>query len=300
MKKIVVISILLSLAAASFAQGTAGRFLDMGSDARFLSVAGSSAAAEATSHAVWNNGAAVPYSEKTMSVSAGYAKWRPDLSGLSALSASGFGRIADKIGVFAGFRHARYGSYEIADQNGVYGARFTPREMDLAVGAAYRIAKKISASVSMHYVSSDLGAPKTASAVAADLGLQYRTEKFGLALTASHLGSSLDYGGTATYRLPARADISTSYTFGFGGGKHSLGLSATAGYLLFDSDFTAAAGCEFRFARLFRLAGGYAFSSGPAVPGFASVGAGVEWKGIALDFTYLSGNTLVFNIGYSF
>lgn len=288
------------------AQAYAGQFLDVNPDARSLSVAGTSAVMDASSFAVWNNGAASAFSGNSFSASASYGMWQPSSADAQIISAAGFGKIGDKLSINAGVKYFMHQSYDISNSEGIYSGSFTPSEYAASLGVAYKLIPSLSAALTLSYVGSDLGAPKAASAVAANIGVMYVNGGLRAGLTASNIGSKLNYSGVQSYSLPMRADLGVGYTFGSADASR-FGISAQAGMQFVDASITAAAGLEYRLKEVLRLAAGYNLCTASGAPSFISLGAGFGFYGISVDVAYLLGvtgaaasNTLMLNLGYAF
>ena len=305
--KRILLTLLLAVSGSSlFAQNYAAQFLDVNPDARALSLANSAVVMDASSFAVWNNGAASAFSERSFSASASYGMWQPSVANAQVVSAAGFGKLSEKLTLNAGVKYFMHQSYEVSNSQGIYSGTFTPSEYVASVGAAYKFIPSLSASVSLNYIGSDLGGPQTASAFAANLGVMYVNGGLKAGLTASNIGSSLNYGGVTSYSLPMHVDLGVGYTIGSVEASR-LSVSAQAGMLFADSSFTAAAALEYRLKEVFRLAAGYNMCTATGAPSFISLGTGVSLFGVSLDLAYLLGtsgtaasNTLMLNLGYAF
>lgn len=306
MKKLILSLLIAASSTALFAQTYAAQFLDVNPDARALSVANSAVVMDASSFSVWNNAAASVFSDKSFSAAASYGMWQPSAADAQIASAAGFGKIGEKLSVSAGFKYFMHSSYDVSGADGVYTGTFTPSEYVASAGVAYKIIPSLSASLALSYVGSDLGGPKPGSAFAANLGLMYVNGGLRLGLTASNIGSSINYGGASSYSLPMHADLGVGYTFGSAEASR-LSLSAQAGMLFADSSLTAAAGLEYKLKEVFRLAAGYNLCTAKGAPSFLSLGTGISLFGVSLDLAYLLGlsgsaasNTLMLNLGYAF
>ena len=294
----------MSFAAAASAQGAA--FLDYNPDAKALGVAGASAVQEATAFSVWNNGAASVFSDDKFSAGVSYAMWQPSFADVQQIAAAGYGRISDRWSINAGFRYDAYQPMETVDENGIYSGSFTPVGMHATVGAAFRIIPSLAVSASASFVHSDIGGPQAADAAAFDIGLLYMLGNFRAALTAANLGTSLNYGGTNRYMLPARVDLGVGYGIGHSGGRHTLDISAQ-GCCLLAGGARAAAGLRYCFNGMVNVAAGYNYGLSGGLPSYATLGAGLSFFGVSLDFacmlasadTPMSG-TMVINLSYAF
>lgn len=297
-------SAVCGFATALSAQGAS--FLDYNPDARAIGVAGASATHDATAFSVWNNGAATVFSDDKFAAGTSFGLWQPSFTNVKQAAVAGYGKISDRWSINAGFRYELYEPIELADDQGIYSGTFTPNGMQAVVGASFRIIPSLAVSASAAFVRSDVGGPAAANAVAFDLGLLYRTGNFRAALVAANLGTSVNYGGATSYSLPSKIDLGVGYGIGQKS-AHSLDVSAQGTYLLAESGLRAAAGLRYSFKDMLRVSAGYNYGIGEGLPSFATLGAGVKFFGVALDFAYMlaaSGTpmsgTMVINLSYAF
>ncbi len=105
------------------------------------------------------------------------------------------------------------------------------------IGFAFRIIPGLAVSANVHYLSSDLGTEQKGNAYSADIGLMYAVRRLKAGLTATHLGSKMDYGYGAYGAASINAGL--SYRFEFGNNhaispvvKYLTACLRTAGVLL--------------------------------------------------------------------
>ncbi len=272
-------------------------------DAKSLSVAGSSVAADASAFAYWNNAAASVFSEKTLAVGAAYGVWQPQFASDNVMSVAGFSKLGDKLSVNAAAKYYMHRPYDMVTDQGVYGGSFTPVELTAGVGVAYKILPVLSASLSANFISSNLGGPKTATAFSADLGVYYKSNNLSAGFVAENLGTRVSYGGAYSYALPSNLALGAAYSLG-DGETNNLQFSAQGTMYLAGLDMCVAAGASYSYNNLLRVAAGYNYGLGEFLPSFLSLGVGGSFAGISLDVCYLMGdilaNTLMFNLGYAF
>ncbi len=283
--------------------------LNVSPDAHTMGMAGSSSTMYATSYSIWNNIAATALSEDRLSVGASYGMWAPGTSNTNLIAAAGYGRLSKMITIAAGVRSYVYSPYDITDNNGMISGQFTPYDVQASVGVGIRVLKFFSVGANLNYVTSNIGGPKAANAFSADVALLFDFKFIKVAATGANLGSGINYGGPATYQLPANVKLGVGTTQRFGAeDKHAVSANLEAGALVVTSDLFASVGAEYMFNNFFRVAAGYhmAFKeSAYAIPSYASVGLGINIKGIALNAAYLiaTGNSAIgnsFNVGLSF
>lgn len=304
MKKVLLFMLFLSGSSIAFAQESAAQFLNNTPDAKTLATGGASVASEANAFSFWNNAAAAGQSSKTMSAAAAFGLFQPNTNSSQIYALSGFGRIGKRWSVTAGGKMQRYSSYDIADENGIFTGSFTPSEMSIGAGVGFNALPCLTVSAAFNYIRSDIGAPQVANAFAADLGVFFSYDALRAGLSASNLGTSINYGG-ADYSLPMHVDLGAGYTLGKG--SHKLSADIQAGYYVSDSFLSAKGGLSYLFKDLLRLSGGYCWNSVSAIPSYATLGAGLSIFGVSLDIAYVMAakdnpmaNTLMFNLGYSF
>ena len=171
---------------------------------------------------------------------------------------------------------------------------------------AYNISGSFSASATVHYISSKLGTEAAGSAYAADLGLMYQPGNFSLGLTATNLGSKIDYG-YGPYTLPAQIKLGAGYHFSLQE-KHLLTAAVQAGYLIVNSGITAGIGLEYSYNNLISLrVGGHYGNPEKGIPSHLSAGLGFNFKGLTLNAAYLLAqkdsplaNSLSVGLGWAF
>ena len=127
---------------------------------------------------------------------------------------------------------------------------FNPTDMTIDLGYGIKIIDNLSAGVAGHFVSSKLGDGVSGSAVAFDLGVQYRlafSEKMGLdlGLKAANIGSKLKYGEGEGSALPAKAVLGAMFTMQ-PSDAHSIKVGVDAGYkFMGNTGFVAGVGAEY-------------------------------------------------------
>ena len=197
------------------------------------------------------------------------------------------------------------GKYLLDREPGIlYNEMGTPmgeyRSSDLSIelGAAYRIAERLSAGVSLRLLNSALTSDYTANAFMVDLSGAYRSGALDAHLSLGNLGTPLKYG-TSTVTLPM---------YLMGGAGYDIAQFARAEAELtyvFDGQIMASAGVELNYNKIAFLRAGYHYGGDKGLPSFASVGVGAQFAGIRLNACYLLASetlsgTMMFGLGYSF
>lgn len=271
----------------------------------------------------WSNAAAVPFSADTFNAATGYQMWQPSFSGTNAVSAGAGWNLKGRIGIAAGLTYGACPSYDIYGENGVASGKFTPSEIQANIGVGWRFLKFLSAGVNLHYAGTTLAEKTSYGAFAADIFLMGRVSDFSLTAGVSSLGSKVkDASGTA-FSLPASVSVGAGYSHVFGQ-RHEVDVLADLDWY-FSGGMSAAIGAGYTFNDLLSIRAGYHYGSqarfstsgegfsvidrpGSPVPSYASVGAGISFFGIHIDFAYLIGtgmdspmkNTFSVGVGYRF
>ncbi|MCR4860854.1 MAG: PorV/PorQ family protein [Bacteroidales bacterium] len=297
MKKL--LSILITAVTASLslqAQGVA--FLNINSDPASMALAGTGIARTADAYALENNIAATALGGPRMDVAAGYGRWQPKAAGVNIISAAGFYRVTDKLAFGLQFKDFSYPEYSIISADGRSKGSFSPMEMAVGLGAAYRLADGLSAGLSFRYVSSALADGAKASAFGGDVALKYEKDAFQAGLSVNNIGSAVNYGGE-NYAQPGIVRVGAAYSVA------GLTASAEADYL-FAGALMAGLGLEYGIQDIVFLRGGFHYGDkAKAIPSYASLGLGAKFFGVHLDLCFLTasrtlGNSLMVGLGYAF
>lgn len=296
MRKALLIVAALSLCIALDAQTAA--ILNIHSDPASAAMGGAGVALSTDAYAIENNIAAAALSPSRLAVAAGYGMWQPKGTDSKILSAQGFYRLGGKLAVALQYRNAAYPEYTVVSSDGRVKGSFTPAEMTAGLGVAYRIADGLAAGVNLRMLSSSLADDAKATAFGADIALKYDKNALQAALAVCNIGTKLNYGSVST-SLPGCVKAGAAYSIsGF-----TLGGEAD---VLFSGAFAAGAGAQYTIMDIVSLRAGYHFGKSYYVPAsHVSLGAGVQWKGIKLDFAYLTASetlagTMFFSLGYAF
>lgn len=305
---------LLCVMTATQAQEAAS-LLDINADTRTAAMGEITAAAEGSAFSVFNNVAAAPLSNKKFQIGAYYSPWASaltkDLSEKNTLMGAGaYFTLAERHSIQLGFRYLQTPGGEGYDQNGnpVKGT-FDPKDMTIDLGYAIRIGDNLSVGLAGHYVSSKIGEGLGGSAVAVDLGAQYRLN-FGeksnldLGLKVANVGSKMKYSengeGSA---LPAKATLGAMFT-AQPSDVHSIKVGVDLGYKFMGyTGFVAGVGAEYMLFNTVAARVGYHMDSKTKL-NYATVGLGVRVIDmIQADFAYYIGSESLNNtlrVGLSF
>ena len=294
------------------AQAQTASFLNVNPDPISMSLAGTEAVLEANAFSIWNNTAATALDEDRFQVGAAYSLWQPSFSSNSNIGVAGYGKVAKFMTVSAGFKYFSYQPYEISGtEPGMVSGTFTPAELQAVVGLGFKVLPILSLSANVGYVYSDIGGPKKGGAVSADFGALLDLKFLRIGLTASNIGSKIDYGGASVYNLPANLKLGVGTIQRFGAeDKHAVAVASESGMMFENTAFFTALSAQYCYNDFIRVAAGYHYGNPDkmVIGSYASVGAGVKILGISLDVAYLIGlspdspltNTFSVGLSYAF
>lgn len=283
--------------------------LDINADTRTAAMGEITAAAEGSAFSVFNNVAAAPLSDKKFQVGAFYSPWAKGLDKNNMLLGAGaYFTLAEKHSIQLGFRYLQTPGSVGTDANGnPTKDSFNPTDMTIDLGYGIEIIDNLSAGVAGHFVSSKLGDGVSGSAVAVDLGVQYRlalNEKMGLDLgfKAANIGSKLKYGEGEGSALPAKAVLGAMFTMQ-PNDAHSIKVGVDAGYkFMGNTGFVAGVGAEYMAFNTVAARVGY-HMDGKSQMNYATVGLGVRVIDmIQVDAAYYLGGVAMnntFRVGLS-
>lgn len=306
MKRIYICLILSVFAVIVPGFGQTAQFLTVSPDSYSLSLGGTGVISPANAFAIYNNNAATALSPFKGAFAASYTMWQPTTTDNQLMSLSGFIKMGKRSAISLGSRLFLYPAYDLSNPQGSVTGAFNPRELSVDLGYAYNISGSFSASATVHYISSKMGPQAAGSAFAADLGLMYQPGNFSLGLTATNLGSKIDYG-YGPYSLPAQIKLGAGYRFSLQE-KHLLTATVQAGYLIVNSGITAGIGLEYSYNNLISLrVGGHYGNPEKGIPSHLSAGLGFNFKGLTLNAAYLLAqkdsplaNSLSVGLGWAF
>lgn len=294
------------------AQAQTAGFLDVNPDPVTMGLAGSGTVMEATPFAMWNNIATTALDDEKFQVGAAYSLWQPSFSSNNVAAVAGYGRVAKFMTVSASVKYFSHKSYELTDPaSGAVTGSFTPTDLQAGIGLGFKILPILSLGANVNYVYSDIGGPKKGGAVSADFGALLDLKFLRIGLTASNIGSKIDYGGTAAYGLPANVKLGVGTIQRFGAeDKHAIFVYSESGMLFEQTAFFTGVGAQYSFNDFVRVSAGYHYGKEDklVIGSYASVGAGINIAGLSVNAAYLIGlsessplaNTFSVGIGYAF
>ena len=268
----------------SYAQSVS--FLNYFSDARTTAM-GNAGYVLSSPFALQHNMAAIMCEyAPTTEVAASYLSWQPKAANSALISAAGYTKLK-KAGLAAGVRYHTLDRVEQTDGQGNVRGTFTPSEYALDLGFAYKINANIAAGMALHYINSDIGGDKKASAMAFDISMLFDHNNLSAGLGCSYLGSKINYG-YSDYALPARIQAGLAYRF-FDKDKHCVTGVGDVAYQL-SSPYNGMAGgigAEYTYNKLIALRTGYHIESESIGASYATVGCGAHFSGFSIDLAYI-------------
>ena len=241
-------------------------------------------------------------SEAKLAAGLGYNLW--SATGTSYASAGVSYKASDKLAFALSGVYGLEKSYDIYNTSGVKRGTFTPSQMLVSVGAAYRVLPMLSLGVTLHGASETLAEGQSYSAFSADVLVSANFS--GLKATAGvvSLGSKVKDAAGNAFSLPGSVKLAAGYE-GCSLGILSYGAYLDSGYYLASGTLGLSVGGSLGYQDLVALRAGYHYGSGKCViPSYGSVGLGGGFKGLSLDLAYLFGGqisgTLMVNLGYRF
>ncbi len=257
------------------------------------------------SHSAFTNAAAIPFSDASLDVSAGYMMWQPTSAGSNVISAGAAYNMKGKLGIAAGLYYGMNPEYGITGESGTPAGTFKPSDMHLAVGVSYRFLDFMSAGVNFGYATSSLAEGHSYGTIAADAFLMAKFSGLKIAAGVSNVLGTVKSAGGTEFCIPGSVALGAGYEKAFAE-RHAVEANLDFDY--FFSGWTAASlGAGYIFNDMVSVRAGYRYGGESPIPSFASVGAGIKFAGVKLDLAYLIAagdspmkNTLALAVGYSF
>lgn len=224
----------------NFAVGTGGPcvntvvsavpFLRITPDARGAAMGDAGVALSPDANAMHYNASRLAFTEQETALSATYTPWLQalGLNDVYLAYLSGFKRLDENQTVAASLRYFSLGDILYTDLNGESLGMGKPNEFEFAAAYARRLTPNLGLSISAKYINSNLAAGQQVNgqvieagqAIAADLGVSYRSDPIGpsgnvLAVggAITNIGSKISYTlDTIRDFLPANLGIGAAYT----------------------------------------------------------------------------------------
>ena len=164
-----------------------------------------------------NNAAAMPFSELPYEATVGYALWQPSNSAANVINAGFAYNIKQKFALAFSANMGLNKPYDVVDASGTAKGTYTPKDMHLAFGLAYRFLPYLSLGVNVGYANSSLAADYSYGAVTADVFVMTKVKDFKATVGVANLGSNVTSASGVKFSLV----LCTSTC-------HSAGLNLTA------------------------------------------------------------------------
>ncbi len=306
MKRIYLYLIISMLFTSGSLLGQTVQFLTLSTDARTLSMGGTGVVAPANAFAIYNNNSAATLSDIKGAFASSYTMWQPGTTASNLINVSGFFKTGKRGAFLLGSRFFLYSAYVMTNDQGSITGTYKPMEITVDLGYAFMITETLSTAATVRYIVSGMSPDASGGAVAADLGLIYKPGNISIGLTATNLGSKIDYG-YGPYALPSQIKLGAGYGF-HAGEKHLLNAAVQAGYLIVNSGITAGIGLEYSYNNLISVrVGGHYGDSEKCIPSYVSAGLGFRFRGLTMNAAYLLAqkdsplaNSLGINLGWEF
>lgn len=190
---------------------TAVPFLRITPDARSGAMGDVGIALAPNSNAMHFNASNLVFAEDQSGFSFTYTPWLSNLNldDIFLLYISGYYKLNETSAIGGGIRYFSLGDIEFTDNNGGSLGIGRPREGEFSIAYARKLGDKLSASLTGKYIFSNLASGQnvsgqdiiTATAFAADLGVNYRTKtnmggykgEWSYGLSLSNMGSKISY-----------------------------------------------------------------------------------------------------------
>ena len=265
-------------------------------DAKVLGMGGAAMATLSGAHAIYDNAAMALFAPQSLQISSSYYRYRKS----DYYAVTGYWRFDNDNMVQAGWRQ--------------YLREAGSNDMAADAGYVRRLGRNWSAGAVGRYVHSKRPDSK-ADALAVDLSVAWtkslerlrHSPMLRIGAKASNMGGYLKgKGPTLPMELTAGAALDTYLS-----DSHEITVAADAGYRLTPKSvrgFQGAIGAEYNLMQLVQLRAGYHFGEHSDIwPDYASVGAGVRFLHLRLDFAYLFAkkdtplhNTYSLSFGFDF
>ncbi len=301
-----IIGLLLLLAlstpspAQSVSEAPAAMFLELRTDARSAAMGGIASVTQPGAFAIFDNLSANLFADANIHAGASLSA-RSSFPAGNLYAAGLFARVGGRGGISLGGRSFGYPLLEIIDQHGNQESSFRPKEMAFDLGYGYMLTTNLSLSLTLRYISSDLGTgPELTkgNALAGDIGLTWLSPlqmmegaSLSLGVMASNLGTKISYNEDS-WPLPSAARAGAAIYLPFSG-NHRVTGTASLGYRLLPSTFSsfeAGFAAEYNLYRHgFLRAGLHMSDSVKGMGSFPTLGAGVAVSSLRLDIAWWAG-----------
>ena len=265
---------------------TAADFLNIGQGARAAGLGGAfTAVAEGPSAAYWNPAgfSGVARSEILLS----HFSWYQDLS---VEHGAGAIRVNDRLGLGVAVTYMNYGRIDEYDANGNIIGELSVYDWSAGVSAGYVVSDQVRAGITAKFINQRLD-NYSASAMAADLGVQVSFDRFAVALMLANLGTGMKFDAV-TEDLPAFGRLGVAVR-----PWSEYGIMVAADIeKQFHGDMVLRQGVEYGYDNRYFLRAGMEYQPSRtdwAVTDGLTFGAGVRLSNVQFDYAFTPGGMLV-------
>lgn len=229
-----------------------------------------------------------------------FGKWAPKSANNMMAGLDAWFKVAEKFSLLIEGACFKDKAYDLTSAEGMVTGTFAPYEMLFALGGIFRTTDYISVELKAKLFMSTLSPDIKGNAFGADLLVRYHGNGFNIAAGACNLGTPIKYDGSKTsYSMPMLAKLGGSYSIS--------GFTAAAELdYIFNGAMMAGLGLEYSIKDIAFVRAGYHYGDeAKALPSFASLGAGAQFRGVKLNFAYMLANrniggSLLVGVGYAF
>ncbi len=241
-------------------------------------------------------------SESKLAAGLGYNLW--GVNGTSYMSAGASYKVFDKLAFAVSGVYGLEKSYDVYNATGGKNGTFTPSQLYISAGVAYRVLPVLSLGVNVHWADETLAQGYSYNAFSADVLVSGSFSGFKATAGVVSLGSKVKDAAGNSFSLPGSVKLAAGYE-GCSLGILSYGAYLDADYYLASHALGFSVGGSLGYQDLVSLKAGYHYGAEKCViPSYGSVGLGGGFKGFGLDLAYLFGGqisgTLLVNLSYRF
>lgn len=266
-----------------------------------------SASSSSIAYSSFRNASIIPLANDINIVDAAFSwqNWAPDGTKSTNLNfGAGFRLLNGKLGLAIGGASQEGEEYDVYNSSGIQSGTYTPKDMLVNFGAGLLITENLSAGVNVRYAKQKISDDDSYDAFSTDIFVTWHVREFNVSAGISSLGSSVQDSEGNDYNIPTSVTLAGDWQKIFAE-QHCLKVDADADYFL-SGNFTLGLGAQYSWKDMIFARAGYHIGSSDAVlPSFMTLGAGFKFKGVRLDFSWLTGNdalknTLAVGLGFSF
>lgn len=248
--------------------------------------------------------ASVPMSSETLSASAFWQSWSPSYVSETFMGASASLKAGENLGVRVSGVYGVNPEYDVYTDAGVANGKFAPVDLQIGVGAAYKLLPFLSVGAEAKMLKSTLTGTDSYSAMALDISALADFNVVRVAAGMNNAGGKVKSKMGSAFSLPSSlfAAAASSMTFA---DKHEVSASMQLDYYL-SGAVAAGAGCRYEWNHMASLCAGYHFGAeGAPLPSFFSAGIGCCIAGVKFGATYLMASetlagSMLMSVGYAF